>query len=306
MTSIVLSGGSRVVDALTVPNPADVRSAGFGAFCPYLRNFTVAQRDAFWNEGIGLLLIQEGTGLRASHGSVFADADFTTAVAEAEALGWDGTTPLDYSETDFDVQPYQFADCDAYYGRIIALHQSHGYALPVIYGARAYINHAAQWVPHGVTLWEAAGWKWTDVAAADVSQQVQQELNCDVDNVITNLTVWTGLGSDIPKGNDMGDFRFYRDGNGNAVVFQVDHGYKYPLTGNYFYGVLEGQAVNVTGPSPFNVLAYEVPKANLDAVALAPDAPDGNGLPPKPIPAPPPGQTTMVLTGPLTATLTEA
>jgi hypothetical protein len=248
MPSLLLPKGSRLIDALTVPNPAAVMAAGFGAYCPYLRNFTVAQRDAFWNEGIGLIPIQEETGTRALGGAAYARTDFTIAMHAAVAIGWDGTTPIDYSETDFDVQRSQFNVCDQYYGQIFDLHQNAGYVMPVVYGARAYINHLATWAPPGVYLWEAAGWKWATNTAADVTQLLGQEslpTLVDVDEVLTSLSVWVRdkpPDPPIPKGDAMANFLGYvtiTDGDGNPIpntYGSLVKGsdmmlYRYPTTG---------------------------------------------------------------------------
>lgn len=255
MATIRLPSGSKVVDALTVPNPALVNGAGFGAYCPYLRNFSVAERDAFWAAGVGLILIQERGGNRAAGGAANADPDFNMAMTQAQALGFDGTTSIDYSETDFDVQPSDFPACDSYYGRIIALHQQARIALPIIYGAQAYVNHAASWVPPGVRLWEAAGWQRTGLRLADMTQLEQQialPSVCDQDVVLTDLEVWSGLGPN-PTPTERDDMSVFRHTSAGAV-YEIWNGYKFHCTAEYFFQVLQG---GIGTPSGTGIVSYQ-------------------------------------------------
>ena len=267
----VLSAGQKVTDSLGIPNYQIVANKGYSASSRYLRNLTAREIQDAWNAGIGIILNDElGPGNEALGGSGAGLTAGKRAISQAIALGWSGETPIIYSGTDFDVQSSQYSVCDQYYGAIASLGNPWG-----LYGPWHYIAHAHNVFGPNLVYWASAGWQTGMNPIPNMQQEVLQDsingVTVDVNLVITTLPVWTGKDDNIVSG-------YFRH-NAAGVVYEFSQGYKWHVSGEYFYNALGGALYPNAKGLPDSPYSYQIGD---DVFANVPDGPiptNGTGAP---------------------------
>lgn len=262
-----------VTDSVSTPNYQAVANAGFAACSRYLRNITKQEVQSIWNAGLGVILNDElGPGNEALQGKQGGENAANRAIATAISLGWTGNdSPIIYSGTDFDVQPSQYAICDEYYQQIA----SKGYPWG-IYGPWHYIEHAHSWTPIGTTYWASAGWQTGQNPIPNMQQDLKQlnfGVTVDVNTVITNLDVWSGLG----VANTMAYFRHDSAG----TVYELAQGYKWHCSAAYFYNGLGGALYPNPKGLPDSPWSYQIADGDFAVIPDGPIPTNGTGAPTK-------------------------
>lgn len=241
MTSVILPPDSTGTD--TASNRLDYQKshdAGHAFDSLYVGGdfgATRAMVEAVWRAGNVVQLNFEREDNEAAFAAGYSKGRQYSilAIDQSRELGWQGESPIVFSFADFNVQDVQL---------MLNVH----HAIPDVfeplnltggaYGPPAFLRilSVQPWWPKDYILWQWMGagdveW-WTNVK--QYKRDVIGGVAVDLSRTITPVEFWSGYGPN-PKDNDM---ELRHDSNGQ--VFQIDHGFRWPMTGDYFYGVLKG------------------------------------------------------------------
>lgn len=273
MGTTLLPAGTIGFDCAEIPDYLAAYNSGKRFHSMYLGNrYGVKPWQVRAAIDAGLVVIWNEEGLKgdALNGEQAGRAAARKATNIAASFGWNGETGIIYSGTDTGITPAEYSVCDEYYygawdegGR----RQTGDGA----YGPGAYLRHlwAQPWKPYTYVLWHWAGDHAIPEYWTDVQQLLMQEFygcTIDLDRIERPLYGWNGPTPNPPKEDDMADFRHASDG----AVYQIANGYKYHLSGEYFYGVLGGQLGESGVVSEWNIYSRLVDSRWLDTVPLAP------------------------------------
>jgi hypothetical protein len=271
MTTIIAPINARLIDTAsdrTIDYQA-VANAGFYGAVLYVGNqygATVDDVRECFHAGLRVLPNREGSPSAYLGGYAMGRSEALTSLDICvNQWGWaPSDSPLVFSGTDTTV--LDTFKADAYYRGAFDVLADVGGTIGA-YGPAAYLRHLStlSWVTESVVLWHWAGdsalpQTWTDVQQ-DLGQITVGGATVDTNRVIQPIRMWTGFGTPVIR-SDVTDFR-----HADNVVYQIDHGYKYHVTGDYFFGVLQGSlAPDVSGL----VVSYPADSAKLNAI---PDPP---------------------------------
>ena len=277
MSYVVLPAGATGVDAAGNLDSSAVKAAGRSFRVLYIVGHFAVGRDEVeecWNAGLSVMLNFELEPDAYLGGYAKGRSYALQALQLAEVLGWKGESPIPFSATDTTVQDY--GQADAFYKATVDVFAPFP-AQSGAYGDEKYLDHLSRqsWLPSGFVLWQwmnnGPTYPW-----ATARQTGRGSINgVSVDNNLVKkpFNFWSGDGP-TKGGNDMPEFR-----HAEGAVYQIDQGYRTPVTGDYFYSVLRGnleESPNSPNPVPL-VISYAADAAKLDAIPLRPPVSGGVG-----------------------------
>ncbi len=244
-----------------------------------------AQLEAAWRNGLPVMPNFERNESAALGGYRAGMDHATTAVRQLHELGFLGECPVIFSGVDFGPVPSQFPQLDMYH-RALVEHLEPINWVGGAYGPKSYLQHLVQleWWPSHWPIWHWGGdgstvYPWAWVKQGPGPSYFNPTIGFGVDDNVVHraIPMWTGYGPDkelpppppIPPAYEeqsMSYFRYTPEG----YVAEIHMGYKKWISGDYFYGVIQGQLQGSGVTSPVGIYATPAP---LDKIQAIPDEP---------------------------------
>lgn len=290
MSAVVLKGGGTKADPSSwcidaagmkgTTNYLPVWQRGFRGMSGYIAGtYDIPQKciDAWWDLPDTWWQLNYERDPRAGLGGAPVGAAYAKdGLRRIRDKGHLRETALIFSFVDFGPTAAQFPVIDACHRAMVDVCLADG-QMPGAYGPPSYLRHLAvqPWWPAGGVLWQWGGggapeW-WTTVKQAGPfsTPAIAHDLSgfgfaADENWLVTPMKGWAGYGiHPQPGGNDdMPIFRFTPEG----YVAEIANGCKTWVTGDYFYGVVQGQLQGDGKLSPVNIYAEPAPLALIQAI----------------------------------------
>lgn len=308
MTSVLLPAGTDGLDGVSLSKLTDwtpVAQAGYPWASVYiggLYGVTRAAIEAAWRAAISLMPNYERAADAAKGGYSSGLLAARTAITQLGELGFLGECPVVFSGSDAGFTDGELAAAMDYHRAIVDTFRAHGLVTGQpwpggAYGLRKVMEMLAQqaWWPSDWPIWHWGGdgyvmywwatakqWYGHKPKGMPPPYDVEHDTSgipfaFDENTLLKPMRFWSGYGLDTPpptpgKGDEMSVFRYTPEG----YVAEVSMGHKIWITGDYFYGVVQGQLHGSGVTSPVNIYAEPAPLALIQAIPDMP-APGGGG-----------------------------
>lgn len=302
MSAVILKGGGTTADPSSwcvdgagmkgVTNYVPVWERGFRGMSGYIAgryDIPTANLEAWWAlPDTWWMLNYERDPAAGLGGAPTGTAYAKDALARIRDKGHLRETALIFSFVDFGPTAAQFPVLDACHRAMVDVCLTDTQT-PGAYGPPSYLRHlAAQpWWPAGGVLWQWGGggapeW-WTTVKQAGPSStpKIAHNLSgfgftADENWLVTPMRGWAGYGIKPPPPQPSGDDDMIYRYSPEGYVAEIANGHKTWVTGDYFYGVVQGQLRGSGVVSGVGIYAEPAPLALIQGI---PDWPAGGGGP---------------------------